>query len=610
MIELKLEKNYNEVSMLFGKHINEYYIKYGLLLIIGIIALLLVDYFQLKIPEIVGDIVDGLQYGTLTKETLKSFVLSLGMVAIIMFFGRFLWRICLFGTGIRVESDMRNKLFKNMQNLSQRFFSENKTGSLMSIYTNDLTMIRQSFGSGTMMLVDAVCLGAMALYKMFKLNVLLSIFSLVALLLVAFISSILGRKITIATENNFKAYGSLSDFVQEDFSGIGVIKAFVLEKLQVKLFSKYNTENMDSTLVMTKLNVKLNIIITIILSITNIGIVIYGGYLIYLYKNGTITNQFSVGDLIKFSAYFGTLVWPIEAVSRLIDMRSKGKASLNRVTKIIDEDKEINDLLVDSKYQNITSLSGKIEYKNLSFSYPNTNNNVLHNVNLSINKGEFVGIIGATGSGKTTLVDLLLRIYNINENELFIDGIDIMHLPLKAVRNSIAYVPQDNFLFGDKIANNIAFSEKQGEENIDIEKVYFTSTVSGVKKDIDDFKDKFDTILGERGITVSGGQKQRISIARALYKDANILILDDSLSAVDTETEKEIITNLRKYRKNKTTIIIAHRITTLQNLDKIIVVNNGTITGVGTHEELLKSNSEYAHEAYLQELEKEVNDNE
>ncbi len=596
--------------MLFGKHINEYYLKYGLVLIIGIIALLLVDYFQLKIPEIVGDIVDGLQYGTLTKNQLKEFVLSLGIVAVIMFFGRFLWRICLFGTGIRVESDMRNKLFKNMQNLSQRFFSENKTGSLMSIYTNDLTMIRQSFGSGTMMLVDAVCLGAMALYKMFKLNILLSIFSLFSLLLVAFISSLLGRKITKATENNFKAYGALSDFVQEDFSGIGVIKAFVLEKLQVKLFSKYNTENMDSTLVMTKLNVKLNIIITIILSITNIGIVIYGGYLIYLYKNGTITAQFSVGDLIKFSAYFGTLVWPIEAVSRLIDMRSKGKASLNRVTKIIDEDKEINDMLVDSKYQNITSLSGKIEYKNLSFCYPNTNVKVLQNVDLQINKGEFVGIIGATGSGKTTLVDLLLRIYNINENELFIDGIDIMHLPIKAVRNSIAYVPQDNFLFGDKISNNIAFSEEQGYENIDLEKVYSSASISGVKKDIDDFKDKFDTILGERGITVSGGQKQRISIARALYKDANILILDDSLSAVDTETEREIITNLRKERKNKTTIIIAHRITTLQNLDKIVVVNNGTITGVGTHEELLQSNSEYAHEAYLQELEKEVNDNE
>ncbi|MDY4146017.1 MAG: ABC transporter ATP-binding protein [Bacilli bacterium] len=593
--------------MLFGKHINEYYLKYGIVLLTGIVALLLVDYFQLKIPDIVGDIVDGLQFKTLTKDKLKDYMLLLGVVAIVMFFGRFIWRICLFGTGIRVECNLRNKVFKNMQFLSQRFFQENKTGNLMSIYTNDLTLIRQSFGMGTMMLVDAVCLGAMALYKMFSLNALLSIFSLVSLVLVTLCSSLIGKKITKATENNFKAYGALSDFVQEDFSGISVIKAFVLEKLQVKLFSKYNTENMDSTLVMTKLSVKLNIIITVILSFVNIGIIVYGGYLIYLRKNGLSTNLFSVGDLIKFSAYFGTLIWPIEAVGRLIDMHSQGKASLNRVCKIIDAEKEINDSLVTEECKNITTLEGDIEYRNLSFSYPNDSKKVLHNVNLKINKGEFVGIIGETGSGKTTIVDLLLRLYNIDANMLFIDDHDIMNLPLKTVRNNIAYVPQDNFLYGDKITKNIAFSEVN---EIDIDKVYETANISGVKNDIDCFKNGFDTVLGERGITISGGQKQRVSIARALYKNANILILDDSLSAVDTETEKTIITNLRNIRRGKTTIIIAHRITTLQNLDKIVVVNDGTITGVGTHEELLKTNASYAREAYLQELEKEVDSNE
>ena len=532
--------------MLFGKHINEYYLKYGIVLLTGIVALLLVDYFQLKIPDIVGDIVDGLQFKTLTKDKLKDYVLLLGVVAIVMFFGRFIWRICLFGTGIRVECNLRNKVFKNMQFLSQRFFQENKTGNLMSIYTNDLTLIRQSFGMGTMMLVDAVCLGAMALYKMFSLNALLSIFSLVSLVLVTLCSSLIGKKITKATENNFKAYGALSDFVQEDFSGISVIKAFVLEKLQVKLFSKYNTENMDSTLVMTKLSVKLNIIITVILSFVNIGIIVYGGYLIYLRKNGLSTNLFSVGDLIKFSAYFGTLIWPIEAVGRLIDMHSQGKASLNRVCKIIDAEKEINDSLVTEECKNITTLEGDIEYRNLSFSYPNDSKKVLHNVNLKINKGEFVGIIGETGSGKTTIVDLLLRLYNIDANMLFIDDHDIMNLPLKTVRNNIAYVPQDNFLYGDKITKNIAFSEVN---EIDIDKVYETANISGVKNDIDCFKNGFDTVLGERGITISGGQKQRVSIARALYKNANILILDDSLSAVDTETEKTIITNLRNIRR-------------------------------------------------------------
>lgn len=593
--------------MLFGKHINEYYKKFGFIMLIGVIALLLVDYFQLKIPDIVGDVVEGLQYNTLTSDHLKDCVLFLGLIALIMFFGRFVWRICLFGTGVRVESSLRNKVFKNMQYLSQRFFQSNRTGSLMSIYTNDLTLIRQSFGMGTMMLVDAVCLGAMALYKMFSLNVFLSIFSLVSLILVTLFSSIIGKKITVATQNNFKAYGKLSDFVQEDFSGIGVIKSFVLEKLQVKLFAKYNTENMDSTLVMTKLSVKLNIIITIILSFVNIGIVLYGGYLIYLHKNGLSTNLFSIGDLIKFSSYFGTLIWPIEAVGRLIDMRSQGKASLQRVSDIIDADKEINDDLVTDECKNIEYLEGDIEYRNLNFKYPNTDKYVLNNVNLKINKGEFVGIIGETGSGKTTLIDLLLRIYNIDEGMLYIDNHDIMNLKIKTVRDSIAYVPQDNFLYGDRISNNIAFSEN---DTLNIEKVYDCADISGVKHDIDDFKEGFNTVLGERGVTISGGQKQRVSIARALYKNANILILDDSLSAVDTETEKTIITNLREIRKNKTTIIIAHRITTLQNLDKIVVVNNGTITGVGTHEYLLKNNESYAREVYLQELEKEVDSNE
>lgn len=591
--------------MLFGKYINKYYLKYGLVILIGVIALLAVDYFQLLVPDVVGDIVDGLQFKTLTKDSLKLLVGEIFIIAVVMFLGRFLWRVCLFGTGVKVESDLRNVVFKNMQGLSQRFYSENKTGALMAIYTNDLSMIRQTFGMGTMMLVDALCLGAMALYKMFALNVWLSIFSLISLVGVMLISSMFGKKITKATENNFKAFGKMSDYVQEDFSGIGVIKAFVKEKLQVKLFARYNTENMNTTLDMTKLSTKLSVSITAILSIINVIILFYGAYLIYNKSLGNTEIVFGVGDLIKFSAYFGTLIWPIQAVGMLIDFRSKGVASLNRVTNLIDEIKEINDDLVSDENKDITELSGKIEYKELDFAYPGSENNALNNVNLTINKGEFVGIIGATGSGKTTLVDLLLRIYNIKEGKLFIDDIDIMQMPLKTVRSNIAYVPQDNFLYGEEIAKNIAFSEKN---EIDLEKVHNVSKISDVYDDITEFSEGFNTMLGERGVTVSGGQKQRISIARALYKDANILILDDSLSAVDTETEKEIITNLRRIRKDKTTIIIAHRISTLQYLDKIVVVEEGTVSGVGTHNELVASNKAYAREVKLQELEKKVDD--
>lgn len=592
--------------MLFGKHVNKYYLKYGLFLLIGAIALLVVDYFQLLIPEEVAKIIQGLKDLTLTEELLLDSVITLGIIAVIMFAGRFLWRFTLFGTGIKIECDLRNKIFKNMLSLPQSFFSKNKTGSLMANYTNDLAIIRETFGIGTIMLVDALALGTMALIKMFRLNVLLSIVSLSSLVLVTIFSSIIGKKITKATEENYKAYGNLSDYVQEDYSGISVVKAFVKEKLKVKLFAKYNTDNMNTTLVMTKISLRMNVIITAVLSLVNMLIIFYGGYIIYQNSLGVTNIDFDIEELITFSAYFGTLIWPIEAVGRLIDLRSKGKASLNRVSKLIDEDKDVNDLLVEEITKDVKVLEGEIEYKNLNFKYPTNSEDrdyVLTNINLHINKGEFVGVIGETGSGKSTLVDVLLRLYNIEEGKVFIDGYDLMHLPLKTIRDNIAYVPQDNFLFSDTISKNIAFSENGP---IDNEKARVSARISNVEKDIDEFNYGFETVLGERGVTVSGGQKQRISIARALYKNTNILILDDSLSAVDTETEKEIITNLRKIREGKTTIIIAHRITTLQNLDKIVVVENGTVTAVGKHDELLLTSKAYAREVKLQELEKKV----
>ena len=453
---------------------------------------------------------------------------------------------------------------------------------------------------GTIMLVDALCLGTLALIKMFKLNVLLSIISLSSLIAITVFAYFIGKKITKYTKTNFEVYGVLTNFVQETFSGIGVVKAFVLEKIQMARFGKRDIDNMNSTLDITRASTLMNTIINIILSLVNLIILGYGAYVIYSNQNN-IEVTFSIGDLTKFIAYFGTLIWPIEAVGRLIQLRSQGVASLGRVSSVLDRKPIINDDLVEE--ERFHEISGKIEYRDLTFNYPNTEKKVLKNISFTINDGEFVGIIGATGSGKTTLVDLLLRIYNIDSNQLFIDDIDIMKLPLKTVRQSIAYVPQDNFLFSDTIINNIAFSSKE----VDRESATRYSEMADIKEDVLIFKDGFDTVLGERGVTVSGGQKQRISISRALYKDAQILILDDSLSAVDTETEKNIITNLRNLRKGKTTIIIAHRITTLKDLDKIVVVEEGCVTGVGTHEELIKTNKFYSQEVELQKLEEEEN---
>ncbi len=585
--------------MLFGKYVNNYYIKYGLYFLLGVIALIAVDFFQLEIPEVIGEIVVGIQYNTLTKELLQEFIIKLFIIAAVMFTGRFLWRICIFGNGIRIESDLRNKMFRHMETLSVEYYAENKVGALMALYTNDLQMIRHTFGMGTIMLVDALCLGTLALIKMFKLNAIISIISLSSLAVITTISTIVGRYITKRTKKNFEVYGKMSDFVQENFSGISVVKAFVLERIQRERFEVHNKENMDSNISITKLNAIVNTIVMTILSMITISIIFYGGYIIYQNQvNGVI--GFGIDDLIELNSYFGTLIWPIEAIGRLINLRSQGVASLKRINEVLDRKPIINDDLVDT---NLEEVKGRIEYRDLNFNYPNSDITVLNNISFEINEGEFVGIIGGTGCGKTTLVDLLLRIYNIEEGKLFIDGEDIMHLPLKLVRGSIAYVPQDNFLFSDTISKNIGFSEIEMNQ----EEVEYFASIADIKEDVDDFKEGFSTVLGERGVTVSGGQKQRISIARALYKDAPILILDDSLSAVDTETEKNIINNLRTLRKGKTTIIIAHRITTLQNLDKIIVVEEGKVTGVGKHQELKENNHFYSREVKLQELEKEAN---
>lgn len=588
--------------MLFGKHVNKFYIRYGLFFLLGVAALVVVDYFQLEIPNVIGNIIDGLDQKTLTTAVLKNFILQLLMIAAIMFAGRFLWRICIFGNGIKIECDLRNDLFNAMEKQSQKFFGENKTGALMALYTNDLNQIRHCFGGGTIMLVDSLCLGVLTLIRMFQLNWMLTIISLVTITITIVFAQIFEKRITKATDANFEAYERLSDFVQEDFSGIGVVKAFTKEKLQISRFQKYNQDNVDTTLKMVKESARFDAVIMSVINTLFILTIVYSAVLIYLHSTGRAT-VFTIGDLTKFLAYFDTLIWPIDAFGRLFQLRGKGKASLGRIAKILENKTEVNDDLVDDSTKDVNELKGLIEYKDLTFNYPSVNEACLKNVNFTIKPGEFVGIIGATGSGKTTIVDLLLRVYNVDEGKIFIDGYDIMKLPLATVRNNIAYVPQDNFLFSDTVANNIAFSEN-GE--IDNDKVVTTAKLADVYKDVVGFNDKLNTVMGERGVTVSGGQKQRISIARALYKNGNILVLDDSLSAVDTETEKAIIHNLRENRQGKTTIIIAHRISTLQHLDKILVVEEGCVTGIGTHEELLKTNKAYANEARLQELEAEV----
>ena len=582
--------------MLFGKNINKYYLKYLAYIIIGIIALIFVDVYQLKMPEIIGGLVSNIKDKTLTLDLINSYIKEMIIIVIIMFLGRFTWRICIFGNGVRVQTDLRSELFKKAELLSQVYYQENKVGSIMALYTNDLFTIRQVFGSGMIMLIDALFLGVIALYKMFVRNLTLTIIAIIPLACLAVASVFVGRFMKKKFEKRQEAFANLSDFAQESFSGLSVIKAFLKETQELKRFAKINKDNMDKNIDFIRTQMLLERLLFGFL-IGSVFVILYGvgGYIIYQGKD----LGFDIGTLTEFISYFDTLIWPMMAIASLINLSSQARASMDRIDKVLNHEVEIKDGKDIIKDHEIT---GEITFNNLSFTYPNTEREVLSNISLNIPKGTSIGLIGKTGCGKSTLVNLLLRIYNIEENSLLLDGKDIMKLPIKQVREAISYVPQDNFLFSDTIANNIGFSKAE----IDINDVRRASIASDVDENILEFTEQYETVLGERGVTVSGGQKQRISIARALMKNSQVLILDDSVSAVDTKTEETIIANLKKLREGKTTILIAHRITTVKKLDRIIVMDDGKIVGYGTHEELEQTCPLYKNMVFLQRLEDDM----
>ena len=580
--------------MIFGKHINRYYLKHLPALLLGVFALLLVDYNQLKIPELYNTMVSALngevaEFGM--PYLLDNICAPMIKIILLMAVGRFLWRVCLFGSAIKVEADLRLKMFDRCKDLSQQYYQVNKVGNLMSLFTADLETINECFGDGVLMVFDALLLGGIAVYKMAMKSWKLTLLSLIPMFFMFLIGTIVGKTMMKKWDARQQAYADLSDFTQENFSGIAVVKAFVKEFRELWAFKKLNKNNEHANLDFTKTSTMLHISTTLFVESVMCIIIGYGGYLVH-------EGVFTGGDLIEFYGYFGSVVWPVIAISQLIDMSSRGKASLKRISDLLDAEVDVIDKEGAIAVENIR---GDIEFRNLTFTYPGTDYKVLDNVSFKINAGENVGIIGKTGSGKTTIVDLILRIYNVPDGTVFVDGHDVNTIPIKNLRDFAAYVPQDNFLFSDTIINNIGFAQNSREED----EIIRVAKMSDVHENISGFKDGYATVLGERGVTVSGGQKQRISIARALYKEASILILDDSVSAVDTDTEKVIIGNLRENRRGRTTILIAHRISTVEKMDKIIYIEDGKIGAVGTHEELLETCSDYKTMVELQKLEEE-----
>ena len=587
--------------MVFGKHINRYYFKYAGWLVLGLLSLVAVDYLQLEIPKLERMLINGMNGGSVEVNGIPfafdmDFLLDkicMPMVGIIlaMVFGRFLWRVCFFGAAVRLETDLRNRMFDHAKDLSPEYYQVNKVGNLMSLFTNDLDTVQECFGWGVLMFFDALLLGALAVMNMWVMSRSLTLFCLIPMAFLLAAATVIGKQMMRKWDIRQEAFSRLSDFAQESFSGIAVIKAFVKEAKELMAFRKLNEENEKANIDHTRLSVLLRIMVTLFVESVICVILGYGGYLVY-------QGSFNAGQLIEFIGYFTAVIWPIMAVSELIDMTSRGKASLNRLGELLDAGIAVKDRPGAKALENVR---GEIEFRGLTFRYPDGELDVLQDISATIHAGQHVGLVGKTGAGKTTLVDLLLRTYNIPDGTLFVDGVDVNDIKIRDLRAHCAYVPQDNFLFSDTIESNIAF----GVEEHSREGVEHAARLADVHGNIEQFGQGYDTVLGERGVTVSGGQKQRISIARALMKDAPILILDDSVSAVDTKTEAVILENLRTARQGKTTILIAHRVTTIEKMDQILFLEDGKLTAAGTHEELYATCPEYRKMVDLQKLEEE-----
>lgn len=593
--------------MLFNRYIRKYFFKYFYLLIIGIIALLAVDYFQLVIPESLGKIIDMFDNGSVAgnEEEIIKIVVNVLIVAVILFVGRITFRLTLSRNSTNIEAGLRREMFIKAEKMSSEYYHKTKVGNIMNWFSTDIETVEEFLRWGIIMAIDAIFLGVLALYKMFTLNRFVALITLLPLGLIIVWGAIVENVMDKKWNERQQAVDQLYYFSQESFTGIRVIKAFVKETQQIHEFAKVAKKNADVNVNFTRISVILDVVIEVIISLIITLILGIGTFLVintfaetpFEFANRQISM--SPGELTTFVGYFSTLVWPMMALGQIFSFYSRARASMKRISNFLNENVEIHD---DEDAVNLVNASGKIEFRDLSFAYESAKEQTLKHINLTINPGEIIGIVGRIGCGKTTLVSLLLRFYNIKEGSLFIDGKDIMKIKLDDLRKNVSMANQDTFLFSDEIQNNISFGNK-----FDMEKIKEAADFADITKDIDTFADGFETVSGERGVTLSGGQKQRISIARAYYRDAPIMILDDSVSAVDTKTSEAILANIKSKRAGKTTIIISSRVSTVADLDKIILLDDGEVKGFDSPQNLLKNNELYRKMVELQRLEDEVN---
>lgn len=565
--------------------------------ILGILALFIVDAVNTYVPRFTGEITNGLDQHTLDMGGVMGLVWKIVLIGVIIAVGRFAWRFFLFGSARSIEKELRSDLFAHLSTLSPHYYNEHKTGDLMARFINDLQAVRALVGMNVISTFDATVMLLLVLWQMMTyVSPKLTGVAVLPLILIIFGDYFYGKVMHKRFLAKQQAFSTLTDQVQETVSGIRVIKSFVQERKELYAFAKTTLFTKEKNLGVVRLQALVMPLLDLIVGIASLLTLVYGGYL-------AIYGEINIGQFISFNSYVTMLVWPMMAVGECITSVSQGLASLRRIQEIFDAKPEIVD--GDMVDPSIQTLKGDISIEHLSFAYPDQPTvPVLEDVSVHVKAGETLAVLGRTGSGKSTLPSLLMRLYDVPDGMITIDGHNLREISLAALRRNIACVPQDNFLFSDTLQNNIAF----GSDNKSLDAVQEAAKNACIHDNIMEFPKQYQTLVGERGVTISGGQKQRSSIARALMKDAPILLLDDALSAVDTDTERKILDNLRRLRKDRTTIIVAHRISTIQDADHILVLDEGKVEEYGTHEELLNNGKLYTSLYRKQQLEKELHE--
>lgn len=575
------------------RHVKAFLKKYKYKYIIGIIVLIIIDALQLIIPRLIGNFTDEISENLLTQSAIYTYMFKIIAITLGIAVGRYIWRMLIFGTSKQLEYWLRNRLFGHLEKLSTAYFNTHKTGDLMAHGTNDINAVRMAFGPGIVMLTDAVFMTILTIALMIKnVDLRLTLVAIAPLLLISIFITLLGKVIQKRFKLVQEAFSTLTGKAQEVFSGIRIIKSFTQEDAEYLDFMTTNQLNYEKNMSLIQIWGAVFPLVALISSLSILVSMAYGGILV-------IDQVITIGQFVTFISYIGILTWPMMAIGYVINVMQRGMVSLNRINTILDTEPEIVD---HPDATEVGILEPIIEFNNLSFTYPGTDAKVLDDISFKVEPGETLAILGRTGCGKTTLVNLLLRLYNVNDGEIFIGGIDINALKLSQLRNMIGCVPQDNYLFSTTVKDNISFFSKVDDE----EEIQDFAKISNLHQEIMGFDHGYDTLLGERGVNMSGGQKQRLSISRALIKKPSILIFDDSLSAVDTKTEEKILDNLKNIMKGKTSIIISHRVSTIMNSDKILVLDEGKIVEFGNHESLIQMDGFYSELYGMQLLSEQI----